>query len=216
MDVSDEQFPSNTFPIALSPDGDALYAIKGDNKKTRDTLLTPATYSSGKIQYQFWPQHVNHMEYTFSVLVVDDPDTVEWCTLLPKPKTSPPPPLAVPINGNWPNQRSCIGRTIVMDGTLQDHDKVRNSPLKNPTIIGAIYTDESVVHITWDGSDVPSSFDVLLVKITPKSLKQLCRNVIISATLAIPNRIKFLSLPSFLEDYCKLTTEERLSLQWYK
>lgn len=210
VDISDDNFPPNSFPVALSTNGDNLYVVKGDNKKESKTFITPITSLLGKIQYVSWPFYAKHTEYKCSVLVVDDPSTVEWCAFLYESKTRPPPPLAVPMKCNWPHLTSCIGRKV-------DGDR-GNSPMKNTAIIGIIYTDIAVTNITWDiyGGGVPSCFDVLVARVSPKSLKELCRNVIISTTLAIPDRINQLSLPNFLKEFCKLSTKERLTLPCYK
>ena len=215
VDVSNEQFPPNAFPVALATNGDKLYVVKGDNKRENTTIITPVTSSSGKVQYMSWPHYANHTEYKCSMLVVDDPDTVEWCAFLYEDKTSPPPPLAVPINCNWPHKASCIGRKVTNDALGGEKG---NSLMKNTTVVGLIYTDISIANITWDipSGDMPTCFDVLVARVTPKSLKQLCRNVIISTTLAIPDRLDQLSIPKFLKEYCRLTTEERITLPFYE
>ena len=48
-----------------------------------------------------------------------------------------------------------------------------------------------------------------MAKLRPKSLQHLCRNVIITATLAIPDRIAKLPLPLRLKEFCsaKLATD---------
>ena len=214
VDVSDEQFPPNAFPVALALDGDKLYVVKGDNKKEGNSFITPATSSLGKLHYTSWPFYANPTDYECSILTVDDIHTVEWCAFLYEDKSSPPPPLAVPINCNWPHRMSCIGRKVMDDPS---GDKKGNSLMKNTNLVGIIYTDTSIMNITWDIpiGEIPPCFDVLIARTTPKTLKQLCRNVILSNTLAIPHRIDHLSLPKFLKDYCKLTPEEKLTLPWY-
>jgi len=215
VDISNDNLPPNALPVALAPNGDKLYVVKGDNNNENKTFITPVTSLLGKLQYVSWPFYANHTEYKCSVLVVDDPSTVEWCVFLYEDKTRPLPPLAVAMDCNWPHQTSCIGRKVMHNA---ENSEGGNSPMKNTTIFGLIYTNISIAYITWDipSEEMPSCFDVLVARVTPKSLKELCRNVIISTTLAIPDRINQLSLPNFLKEYCKLTIEERLTLPWYK
>jgi len=220
VDVSDGHLPLHAFPISATQGGDVLYFAKGENKKKREIFFAKVRMHSEKLQYLNWVESFDQKYFTFSILAVEDPMTIEWCPHINEDRRKISPPLnSVPICCSWCHQKSCIARKVIGNGDISDAVMTNNILCDARARFMGITVSQSGIC-----SCAPldreafqySTFDVMVAKISPKNLKQLCRNVIIAATLAIPGRIDQLSLPDFLKDYCKLTQEDKLQIPTYK
>ena len=68
-------------------------------------------------------------------------------------------------------------------------------------LVGSVY--RKFLYVSWDDKGyIYPSYEVLAMKMNPKSLQHLCCNVIITATLGIPDRILQLHLPVHLKSFC--------------
>ena len=103
-------------------------------------------------------------------------------------------PLNAVIGGYFRKEPIFVGRTLVDSFVLS-----------NAQLVGGVACKEKCLRVAWNGkTHTYQCYEVLMVKMRPKSLQQLCCNVIITATLGIPRRINKLPLPEHLKDYCKV------------
>lgn len=216
VDASNGQLPPHAFPISATHTKNLLYFAKAENKKKREIFFAKVAVQSGKLWYLEWPECYDQGDFTFSILTVNDPTTIEWCIFIEEDRRKISLPLnAIPICCNWNHQKSCIARKIIGNSSLTETIVAENVVYDSDVRFMAItVSDNGIASYTpLDRQAFEySSYDLMVAKISPRSLKQLCRNAIIVTTLAIPDRVDQLSLPNFLKDYCKLNPEEKLQI----
>ena len=79
------------------------------------------------------------------------------------------------------------------------HERVASTQL-----LGKIDPNRRCLYVPWDGKEyIYQSYEVLMLKMRPKSLKDLCRNVIITATMGVSEKIDKLPLLVNLKVFCK-------------
>ena len=77
------------------------------------------------------------------------------------------------------------------------HENVANTQL-----FGKIHPSHRCMYDPWDGKEyIYQSYEVLMASRSPKSLQHLCRNVIITVTMGVSNRIDQLPLPVTLKKW---------------
>jgi len=78
----------------------------------------------------------------------------------------------------------------------------------NTQLLGKIHPSHECLYVPWDGKEIVYGlYEVLMLKLRPNSLKCLCRNVIITATLGMSDRIDQLPLPVNIKDFCKVADQ---------
>ena len=120
-------------------------------------------------------------------------------------------PLNAVAGGKFMDNKIFIGRTVIDSdislGKTSKDEKINlpDERVSNTQLIGEIKCRDKCLCVPWGNKIYTYQlYEVLMMKMKPKTLQQLCRNVIITATLGIPNRVDQLSLPKHLKEYCKV------------
>ena len=103
-----------------------------------------------------------------------------------------------------------VGRTVTDSdiSTAATRDEVPiNLPygrVATTQLPGKIHPSHECLYVPWAGKEyVYETYEVLMLKTRPKSLQNLCRNSIITATLGFSDRIDQLPIPANLKAFCK-------------
>ena len=201
--VSDGDLPSNAFPAGVAPNGEILYVGRTHH---RANILAPgyAVPSEGQLHLG-WEDQEFLYDDEFEVLKLENENVLEWSTYC----RGEIPPNAAAV-GNYNNEKIFIGRTVadsdISLGRARYLDKISlpEDTVSNTQLVGKIMHTYQCLYVPWDSREYfYQLYEVLMVKMRPKSLQHLCRNVIITATLGIPGRVDKLSLPKHLKDICK-------------
>lgn len=100
------------------------------------------------------------------------------------------------------NSDISLGRTWYLDKINLPEDRDLSTQL-----VGRIQYTNECLYVPWDSKEyLYQLYEVLMIKMQPKSLQKLCRNVIITSTLGIPDRVDHLCLPEHLKKYCKVVS----------
>jgi len=196
----DGQLPPNSFPAGTSPIGEVLYL--GLVEREGPIFTTVMVIARDSL--------CSDTSVKCSILTIDDPRAVEWdeCSF----SATPEAPVYIPVY----DTDVLIGRTLpncdLTVGVSADY-RLINLPIDRVTttqLVGVIRGSTHNLFVRWDDTDYSYlSYEVLVKKFYPKSLQDLCRNTIITATLGIPNRVDMLLLPDGLKEFCKVTDNEK-------
>jgi len=107
-----------------------------------------------------------------------------------------------------------VGRTVTgsdISTAMTRGEILINLPygrVANTQLLGQIHPSHECLYVPWDGKEIVyGSYEVLKLLLRPNSLKCLCRNVIITATLGMSDRIDRLPLPVSIKDFCKVADQ---------
>ena len=201
--VSDDSFPPKAFPAGVTPNGEILYV--GRTQYSVNVLAPGYIVPSEKCLHLRWGHQEFRYDNKYEVLKLENEDILEWGMYC----RGEIPPNAAAV-GYFNNEKIFIGR-IVIDGDISlgrtwSHGKI-NLPedvASNTQLVGTLLHNYECLYVPWDSKEyLYQLYEVLMVKMRPKSLQQLCRNAIITATLGIPGRVDKLSIPKHLKEYCK-------------
>jgi len=144
-----------------------------------------------------------------NILTIDDPSAVQWdsCSF----STTPEAPVCISVC----DASICIGCTWynadLTLGVSADHHLI-NLPA-DTQLVGVISNSTQCLVVRWEDMDYNYlCYEVLMRKLSPKNLQDLCRNTITTATLGIPDRINQLLLPDAMKEFCKL---KKTFKHWY-
>lgn len=187
--VSDGDLPSNAFPAGVAPNGEILYVGRAQHKAN---LLVPGYVVPSERQLHLgWEDQEYHHDNEFEVLKLENEDILEWGMYC----RGEIPANAAAI-GYYNNERIFIGRTVansdVLLGRTRFLDKISlpEDTVSNTQLVGKIMYTYQCLYVPWDSKEyLYQLYEMLMVKMRPKSLQYLCRNVIITATLGIPSRV---------------------------
>ena len=206
--VTSGPLPTNALPAGIFPNnGETLYV----GKRQHDCDEVPGYVVPTEKRFHLcWRSREYCYDEGYKILTVEEPDAFEWGTY----SYGEVPSTAIPGGTTMYGEKLYIGRTVtdsdVMDGRTWQLDPI-NLPsgcATNTQLVGKIHRSDKCLYIPWDGKEykIYKSYEVLMGKLRPKSLKHLCRNVIITATLGLPDRIDKLSLflPEHLINFCKV------------
>jgi len=204
--VSDGHLPPNVIAAGIAPNGEVLYIGRGEH--ARD-LIPGYIAPSEKCLHICWG--CNEYQYTtkFEALTIEDQDGFEWGVY----SNGEVPQNAV--IGNRRRDGLYIGRTVTGGdiSTATTWEKVPiNLPhrrVANTQLLGKIHCSHRCLYVPWEGKEIIYlSYEVLRLKLRPKSLKDLCCNIIVTATMGMYSRINHLPLPvnvrGALIEICKL------------
>ena len=202
--VSDGNLPSNPLPAGIAPNGEVLYV--GRTHHTVNFLAPGYVVPSEKCLHLGWECQEYRYNNKFEVLKLEKESIFEWGVY----SRGDIPPNAVVV-GYYKSEKIFIGRTVIDSdislGRTWNHDRI-NLPedrVSNTQLVGKLQYGNGCLYVPWNNKEyLYQLYEVLMVKTRPKSLQQLCRNVIITATLAIPGRVDELALPKHLKEFCKL------------
>ena len=202
--VSDSYLPPNAFPAGVAPNGEILCV--GRTQHIVNFLAPGYVVPSERRLHLGWGCQEYWYDNGFEVLKLENEDVLEWGMYC---RGEIPPNAAVV--GYHNDEKIFIGRTVV-DGDISlgrtwylDKINLPEDTVSNTQLVGKLMYTYECLYVPWDSKEyLYQLYEVLMVKMRPKSLQQLCHNVIITATLGIPGRVDKLSLPKHLKEYCKI------------
>ena len=204
--ISDGHLPPNAIAAGVAPNGEVLYV--GRREYARDLIpgyIVPSEkclhicYGSG--------EHIYSSDY--EALTIEDQDGFEWGVY----SNGDVPQNAV--IGNKRRDALCVGRTVTGSdiSTATTWQKVPiNLPhvsVVNTQLPGKIHSSHRCLYVPWGGKEIIyRSYEVLMLKLRPKSLHDLCCNAVIATTMGLSSQIDQLPLPvnirSALNEICQL------------
>ena len=202
--VSDGPLPSNALPAGVYTNGEILYV--GKRQHHHDKI--PGYFVPKEKTLHLCCGSDEHCyDKGFKVLTVEEQDAFEWGTY----SGGEIPSTAIPGGNTSAEEVLYIGRTVTnSDVTLgktwqRAPINLPHGSVTNTQLVGKIHCSHRCLYVPWGGKEyIYPSYEVLMAKLRPKSLQHLCRNMIITATLAIPDRIDKLCLPLRLKEFCKV------------
>ncbi|XP_065898031.1 uncharacterized protein [Dysidea avara] len=204
--VSDGHLPPNAITAGVAPNGEVLYV--GRREHARD-LIPGYIVPSEKCLHICYGCNEHCYNSDYEALTIEDQDSFEWGVYSNG---------EVPSNALIGNKRRdglYVGRTVTGSdiSTATTWQKVPiNLPherVANTQLLGKIHCSHRCLYVPWDGKEILyQSYEVLMLKMRPKSLKGLCFNAIITATMGVSDRIDQLPLPmkmrNVLKEICQL------------
>ena len=203
--VTSGPLPTNALPAGIFPNnGETLYV----GKRQHECDQVPGYVVPTEKRFHLcWHSGEYCYNEGYKILTVEEPDAFEWGTY----SNGEVPSTAIPGGTTMDGEKLYIGRTVtdsdVMVGRTWQHEPISlpYGCATNTQLVGKIHHSHKRLYIPWNGKEyIYQSYEVLMGKLWPKSLQHLCRNVIITATLGLPDRIDKLSLPVHLIDFCKV------------
>ncbi|XP_065912618.1 uncharacterized protein [Dysidea avara] len=201
--VSDGHLPPNVIAAGVAPNGEVLYVGRGEyNYDMIPGYIVP----SERCLHICWgsSEHYcgsgNHCcDSDYEALTIEDQDGFEWGVY----SNGEVPQNALVTNDIWESEEDqCIGRTVTGSdiSTAMTWQKVPiNLPhgrVANTQLLGKIHPSHECLYVPWDGKEyIYRSYEVLILRTRPKSLQHLCRNVIVTATMNMSDKIDQLPLP---------------------
>ncbi len=203
--ASDGRFPEGTLSGGTSPSGEVTYVARANH---RQQLVPGKLVTSEQCCLVCWGS-AEHRYRNYETLVVEDPAEFEWVLA----SQGQLPNGAVP--GYTGRETIGIGRTVtstdVSNGrTCTDFPiPIPRSAVRSTQLLGKIHPSHRCLYVPYQGLEfIYRAYEALAIKYSPKSLRLLCRNVILTATNGSSKRIDRLPLPPFLKEFCKVTDSE--------
>ena len=199
--ISDGPLPVNALPAGTTPNKEEIYIGRRQFRYGNSDVgyVIPSNkclciaLRTKEIQF--------HNDY--EILVVGNEENVlEWGTY-----SCGDVPLNAVVGGYFLKEPIFVGRTLIdSDNSFEnDEDNLAKESASNAQLVGGVECKEKCLRVAWNGKRHTYQFyEVLMMKMRPKSLQQLCRNIIVTATLGISGRVDKLSLPEHLKKYCKM------------
>ena len=198
--VSDGDLPPNAVASGVAPNGKVLYVGRGlHGYDMIPGYIVPfekclhICYDCGEYCYN-----------RYEVLTIEERDGLEWSVY----SNGEVPPNAVA--GNSKHDRLFIGRTVTGSdiSAAATWQKIAiNLPsdrVASTQLLGKIHCSHRCLYVPWSGKEfIYPSYEVLKLKMRPKNLKDLCCNVIITATMGMSHIINRLPLPENIKRMLK-------------
>ena len=76
-------------------------------------------------------------------------------------------------------------------------------------VLSKVFSGHKCLYVPFDGKEyiiLYPTYEVMMMKVRPKSLQQLSCNVIITSTMGMSDRIDQLNLSAHIKDFCKADT----------
>ena len=205
--VSDGHLPPNAIAAGVAPNGEVLYVGRGEHEYD---VFPGYIIPSEKCLHICYGSDEHIYSSDYEVLTIEDQDGFEWA--LYSNGEVPANTLVANYYNLETEEGLYNGRTVTGSdiSTAMTWQKVPiNLPhgrVANTQLLGKIHPSHECLYVPWDGKEyVYRSYEVLILKIRPKSLKCICRSVIITATMGISDRIDQLPLPVNVKEFCKVT-----------
>ena len=202
--ASDGEIPEGTLPGGISPSGEVMYIARASHGERVPGRLV----ASEQCCLVSWASR-EHRHRNYEALVVEDPAEFEWILAT----RGQLPDGAVP--GYTGRETIGIGRTVTstdlsIGKTCADFSiQIPMSAVRNTQLLGKIHPSHRCLYVPYQGREfIYRAYEALAIKHSPKSLRLLCRNVILTATNGSGTRIDRLPLPPLLKEFCKVTDSE--------
>ena len=208
--------PPNAFPAGIAPDGDVLYVGRGERPNysypNHNESVPGYVISWDMCLHVTWDQeeHIYDTNDGFGMLVIENPELFEWVV---DSRGNVPHNAVIGGHGEFAHLYF-IGRTVtgsdlsVGKGRKDASIKLPHDRVANTQLVGKIDNGHGSLCVIWNGDEYYyESYEVLVLnkRYSPKNLKRLCRNAIITATMGMSDRLEQLDLPTQLKDFCKVT-----------
>ena len=213
--IFSHQLPSNAFPAGIAPDGEALYIGRAEqfNSEYDRNDEIPGHVTPSAMQFHFtWDQLEHIYDYSdgFEILVTEDKNLLEWIV---DSRGNVPKNAVIGGRGEF-SRLYYIGRTLTGSDPSIGEDrndaciKLPNKRAANTQLVGKIDGSRGHLCVGWNGDEYCyEKYEVLVLRkwFSPKDLQRLCRNVIITLTMGMPDLVDQLNIPAHLKDFCKVT-----------
>jgi len=198
--VSDGHLPPNAVAGGVAPNGEVLYVGRGNYPS--DIIPGYIVPSEKCLHVSYFSQHCQ--SYDYEVLTIEEQDSFEWGLYFDGEVSSNA------IKANTSYESLYIGRTVTASDISKAatwEDVPINLPperVANTQLIGHVNSRHKCMYVPWDGKEIIyQSYEVLMLKLRPKKLKDLCCNVIITATMGLSHKIDKLPIPVSIRDILK-------------
>ena len=203
--ASDGRVPPYALPAGITPTGEVAYVGRA-LQDYLELVPGPVVTSEGCLRLSWASIEHRHQEY--EVLVADDPNVFEWVW----GSQGDIPRIGVAVPGfEGEKETIYIGRTVT-GSNLSVGRTYQGVPIQiprlavpNTQLVGKIHPSHRCLYLPHTGLEfIYKEYEVLVAKLMPKSLQELCQYVIRMATNGVPARIDSLSLPFGLKESCKV------------
>ena len=199
--VSDCHLPPNAIAAGVAPNGEVLYV--GRREHARD-LIPGYVVPSEKCLHICYGCNEHCYSSDYEALTIEEQDGFEWGVYSNG---------EVPSNALIGNKRRdglYVGRTVT-GSDISTATTWQNVPINlphgsiaNTQLLGKIHCSHRCLYVPWNGKEIMyRSYEVLKLKMKPKTLKYLCFNIIIAATMGVSDRIDQLPLPMIMRNVLK-------------
>jgi len=211
--VSSNHLPSNAVAGGIASNGETLYIGRREHEPdsygSSASLVVPGYVTpSDKTLHICWncAEHCYSSRNCYDVLVTEQPDIFGWGVY-----SNGEVPCNAVVGGSDSSKDVYIGRTVT-GSDISTGKTWQGMPINLPQgryanmqLVGKVFPDHKCLYVPWDGNEyIYPTYEVLMMKMRPNSLQHLSRNVIITATMGMPDRIDQLNLPTHMRDSCKM------------
>ena len=202
--LSDGHLPPNAFAAGVAPNGEVLYVGR---KKHQYEMMPGYIVPSEKCLHICYRSDEHCYNSDYEALSIEEQDGFEWGVY----SNGEVPANALVVDGLAEDNTLYVGRTVTGSDIISTatawHKVPINIPYErvaNTQLLGKVEPSRRCLYVPWNGKEYRyQSYEVLMLKMRPKSLKDLCHNVIITATMGVSDKIDQLPLPVNLKDFCK-------------
>ena len=170
--VSDGHLPPNAIAAGVAPNGEVLYVGRGEYQYD---IIPGYIVPSEKCLHICYGSNERCYNRDYEALTVEEQDSFEWGVYSNG---------EVPLNAVIGNKRRdglYVGRTVAGSdiSTATTWQKVPTTRKSSQhTFLGKIHCSHRCLYVPWDGKEIIyRSYEALMLKMRPKSLKDLCFNV---------------------------------------
>ena len=207
IDAKDGEVPRGALAAGMTSSGKVTYVARAVvNGVDVPGHLAPSKHYC-QVSHSSTEQH--HTQY--QVLTVEDP--AGFCWKLDSQGHLP----EGAISGSERGERMGIGRTIT-GSDVSVGKTYQEVPIRLPTckteaslqLVGKVHPSHGCLYVPYEGLEyIYREYEVLVACMHPKSLKELCRNVVLEVTRGAPALVKKLPLSPAILQYCLPTDEEK-------
>ena len=207
--VSDGHLPPNAIAAGVAPNGEVLYIGRGEHEYE---IIPGYIVPSEKHLHICYGSDEHVYSGGYGALTIEDQDGFEWgvCFDGEVPVNAL---VATDIVDNlYGTEEIYIGRTLtgsdISSATTCEEVPINlpHGRVANTQLLGKIHPSHECLYVPWNGKVyIYQAYEVLMLKRKPRSLQDICRHVIITATIGLYDKIDQLPLPVNLKEFCKVT-----------
>ena len=207
IDARDGEVPQGALAAGMTSNGEVTYAARVvvNGVDVPGHLAPPKHYC----QVSYAATEREHTQY--QVLTIEDPAGFYW-----KLDSQGHLPERV-VFGGEDGKKMGVGRTIT-GSDVSVGKTYKGVPIRLPTcktkaslqLVGKVHPSHGCLYVPYEGLEyIYREYEVLVACMHPKSLKELCRNVVLEVTWGAPALVMKLPLSPAVLQYCLLTDEEK-------
>ena len=196
--VSDGYLPTNAIAAGVAPNGEVLYV--GRREYSGDVIPGYIVPSEKCLHVSYFGEHCHSSDY--EALTIEDQNDFEFGLY----SNGEVPTHAVYADKE--HDGLYVGRTVtgISTATTWNRESINlpHGRVSNTQLIGYINCSHECMYVPWNGEEIIyQSYEVMVLKMRPESLKDLCFNVIITATMGVSHKIDKLPLPVNMRNVLK-------------